>query len=307
MKSTIQRAPVDKKLFSELFQHAKNCQIDGRNIIEALREMEPDCRREAIEISYSLQSGSYTEFSSNDISRQVRGEILDIVWSHLNMEGCNNLLDCGIGEGTKWLDSTGSLDAFYGFDASFHRMLYCKENLAELVGLGKKYFIKANMMAIPFTNESVDAVVTMHAIEPNSDEDAKAIIGQIFGIARKLVIMFEPDYRSASAAMRKRMERHAYARNIWDESDQQPGFRLLAEGRLDTVVTPHNETSYRVFKRKEVPGPPPKTPYCSPINGRPLSVGSDCLIDDAQCFCFPRLAGLYCLAPEDAIFVGTRV
>jgi hypothetical protein len=186
-------------------------------------------------------------------------------------------------------------------------MTYCKNNLAQLNNFGEKIFIKANMFSMPFAPLSVDAVFSFHAIEPNGDADSRTIINQIFRIARKLVVLFEPNYREASEEMKQRMIHHQYACNIWNETDEQPGFTIIEEGRNSHSVNPENATSYRIFKRDEAaPDVPTTVPFLSPVNRRPLMLRPDCLADVDGCFAFAKIAGIYCLAPEDAIFTGLR-
>ncbi len=72
-------------------------------------------------------------------------------------------------------------------------------------------------------------------------------------------------------------------------------------------MNPLDATSYRIFRPADAPRPVAEAPFCSPINSRPLRPALDCLIDADQCFAFRQICGLYCLAPEDGIFVGTGV
>lgn len=294
----------DKSLFAAMFAEGSRLYANGRNVVEGLTARHPDRRAAAIEIAYSLQSGSYTTYADEPAAIASRREGHAIVEPFMARHGIRTVLDCGAGEGTRWFDFTAPVDRLYALDASYHRMAVCRRNLAGLSFAGEAVAIKGNMLALPFAPQSVDAVFSCHAIEPNRDADAAAIIDRMFAIARRLVVMLEPDYRGAGPDMRARMEHHGYARNIWAESEGQPGFDIVAEGVLEASVNPLNATSYRVFARREPAAQPPPWVLASPIDGARLTRSGDALIDALPCYGFPVVSGIACLAPEDAIFLG---
>jgi len=294
----------DKALFGKLFAEGSALYAAGENVVEGLSRAYPGKRAAAIEIAYSLQSGSYTAFAGDPAAIASRREGHAIVEPLLARHGIRTALDCGAGEGTRWFDFGHRLDHIYALDASFHRMSICRRNLEGQPFAAAVTAIKGNMLALPFVPQSVDAVFSCHAVEPNTDADAATIIEQMFTIARRLVVMLEPDYRAAGPEMRARMERHGYARNIWAESEAQPGFDLLAEGTLENSVNPLNATSYRVFARREPVADEPTDVLASPLDKSPLRSSGDVMLDAAACFGFPVIAGIVCLAREDAIFLG---
>lgn len=164
--------------------------------------------------------------------------------------------------------------------------------------------IKGNMMQLPFAAGSFDAVFTSHALEPNTDENAAQIINNLCTMARKLVVLFEPNYRDAHPEMRARMELHGYARNIWDVAEAQPDFTPIASGSFKVSPTPDNRTSYLVLLRNttlEDTG----THICAPGNGTPLMETPDCYRCIDGSFAYPIIDNIACLAEEDGVFLGT--
>jgi 2-polyprenyl-3-methyl-5-hydroxy-6-metoxy-1,4-benzoquinol methylase len=296
---------IEKNTLAEMFLDGREAYAAGKNIVQTLLAKYPDNKLQAIEISYSLQSGTYTSQASTDLYRSYRREVSGIIRPQLRDQACASVLDCGVGEGTSWLDFEGNVASFYGLDASFSRLKYCQANLASNTALGRMTLVKGNMTSIPFSPESIDVVITMHAIEPNNDPDAEEILLQLFEISRKLVILFEPDYRSATPEMRARMEQHDFAKTTWDTVDRMTSHKTIGEGKLTSNLNPLNQTSYRILQRKTaIQKDTGKGVLCSPVNGSPLSPNGNALTDADNCFAFPILSEIICLAPEDGIFVG---
>jgi hypothetical protein len=286
-----------------MFDEARRLFERGENVVEALGAAGNDERRIAIEIAYSLQSGSYTKFAETEVARATRREGHNLVAPFMKDLGIASVLDCGAGEGTRWFDFTSPIEHLYCLDVSMNRMTYCNKNIYYIPGITNYTCIKGNMTSLPFAPRAVDAVFSCHAIEPNTDHDTADIIRQMFTIARKMVVILEPNYRDASPEMRARMERHGYARNIWDEAERQAGFELVAEGKFINTANPLNRTSYMILKRTAVGESGPYVP-ASPLDGTQLSRRPQILLDENNCFCFPVVGDILCLDPEDAIFVG---
>ena len=64
---------------------------------------------------------------------------------------------------------------------------------------------------IPLASDSVDVVLTIHAVEPNQGRE-EAILSELLRVARKHLVMIEPSYELASAEARERMDRLGYVR-----------------------------------------------------------------------------------------------
>src|SRR3546814_8528054 len=106
-----------------------------------------------IEAVYDLQSGSYTSaYAANSQSeyhlymKEVFAEIL----SNLNVDV---VLDCGIGEATRWLrQGRDAVEVVRGFDVSLSRLSYAAANLTSL---GVSYVLfSADLNDIPVDRKS---------------------------------------------------------------------------------------------------------------------------------------------------------
>jgi hypothetical protein len=288
---------------SRLFRIARDVYESGQNVVNHLVTIEATDRRTAIEIAYALQSGTYTDYATTDVAAQTRREGHALLGPALQKTDCRTLLDCGAGEGTRWLDFDYAIDQLTLLDVSWSRLSYASANLAKVPSVKAVTLVKADMLAPPFAPASFDAVFTSHAVEPNTDEAASRIIEQLFALARRLVVMFEPNYRDAEPAMRARMERHGYAKNIWDAAHRQPGWTCIREGAFKVSPNPDNKTSYMVFARDN-PLDSLNCIWTAPMTGRSLRETGDGFVDEDGCFAYPRIGGIACLAEEDGVFIG---
>ena len=97
---------------------------------------------------------------------------------------------------------------YYGCDLSFNRMF-----------LGKKYFKgKINLFCnsdyrLPFGDNSIDLIITTHALETN-DFQIKKFLTEFCRVSRKAVIMLEPHFEIADKLSKLRMNKFKYLRNI---------------------------------------------------------------------------------------------
>lgn len=285
------------------FRLAAQAYAEGRNVVELLTREHGVDRSVAIEIAYALQSGSYTDYARTETARLTRREGHAILGKVIRETRSRTVLDCGAGEGTRWLDFDHPLDRLALLDASWHRLVYARRNLQDVPAIAAAEFIKANMLRLPYAPGSFDLVFTSHAIEPNTDHDAELIIASLFRTARKAVVLFEPNYRDAPPRMRERMDRHGYARNIWDVACGQPGFTCVASGDFEVSPNPDNRTSYLAFTRDD---PLPARDEClvSPTTGTALRPIDGAFADNDGCFAYPVIGEIMCLTEEDGIFIG---
>ncbi|MEL7152193.1 MAG: methyltransferase domain-containing protein [Pseudomonadota bacterium] len=289
---------------ARLFKRARAMLARGENIINGLTQEENAPRTIAIEIAYALQSGSYTEYAKTETAGLSRREGHAILEPLLAEHGCKTMLDCGAGEGTRWLDFSAPLEHLALLEGSWARLTFASAIMAQVPAIASYQRIKGNMIDLPFRPGSFDAVFTSHAIEPNTDANARLIIDNLFAMARKLVVLFEPNFRDAHPAMKARMEQHGYACNIWDVAEAQAGFTRVASGNFEVSPNPDNRTSYLVMRR-DTPMPD------GPVQMR--APGSDTALfetpDGYQCvdgsFAYPVLGGIACLSEEDGVFLGT--
>ena len=159
--------PLSNSERSRLFRVARDVYNSGQNVVNHLVTVEATDRRTAIEIAYALQSGTYTDYATTDVAAQTRREGHALLGPALRETGCRTLLDCGAGEGTRWLDFDHAIEQLTLLDVSWSRLSYASANLAKVPAIRSVELVKADMLAPPFAPASFDAVFTSHAVEPN--------------------------------------------------------------------------------------------------------------------------------------------
>ena len=180
---------------------------------------------EVISIIYELQSGTYTKYATeNSNFLDLRcDEIASILRPYLNEDSI--LLDCGTGEGTTYIPLLKKLRIKMGFgiDSSISRLTYAKKN-ASISGIGLN-LAAANIAKLPCPTKSVDAVLTIHALEPNGGEEVP-LLTELGRVARKFLFLVEPDFQRAHEAQKQRMKSLNYIRNL-EQTIDSCGFQLL--------------------------------------------------------------------------------
>ena len=161
------------------------------------------------------------------------------------------------------------------------------------------------MGAPPALERSFDAVVTMHALEPNGPSAAH-LVHAAASCAARLLVLFEPDYAGASKTMRARMEGHNYAQDIFSAARALEGFKVLEAGVLTHPVNPDNATSYIALLRQDAPDRAQPGHLADPLSRQALTPVQGGFRDAAGDFLFPMLEGVACLTPGDGVLLGER-
>jgi hypothetical protein len=274
----------------------------GENMIEALTSETRLTSLERIEIAYALQSGSYTQARDRPAAAAYRNEIQSRLSTWLTDHGCATVLDLGAGEGTAWHGWSTPLDQLTLLDLSLNRLRWAPDNVAD-APVDTLRLVKGDMAAPPVAPAGVDAVVTMHAMEPNGPS-AQALVQGASSCAARLLVLFEPDYASAHEAMRTRMDRHNYARDIFAAARALDGFTEVEAGRLDHPVNPDNATSFIALARSGASAASAASGLADPLRRQPLTPVSGGLRDAAGDFIYPVLEGVACLSPDDGVLLG---
>lgn len=295
-------AGPDTLAASALFDEAQRAYRGGKNVFNTLIRRYPRRAGEIIELAYDLQSGSYTELFERRDQHPVFRSYAQAIDDAIAATGARSVLDCGIGEATKWLYGKRRVDRLLGFDISFSRLTYARHNLRKYRRLKQIDVFRANLLRIPLRDSSVDLALTMHAIEPNAGRE-RAILDEVVRVASKYVCIMEPDYRSANRAMRARMTRLGYARNIFAEVSRCSDLHVLGTYKLENSANPLNETT--VLIAKKVRHGHSRFGYTSPVSGKPLMPRSGYLAEKQGGFLFPVVGNIALLDPRDAILASS--
>lgn len=225
---------------------AKRAFADGRNVAATLRKYVGTeiNTPEIIQAAYDVQAGTYVHFTkkNRDFVEAYSAQLAALLDKQL-LPGYV-LLDAGTGEMTTLVHMLSALETrlakVYACDISERRLqvgrAYAGDHLP-----GKIEAFKAELSQIPMPDNSVDVVTTNHAIEPNGGREQK-ILAELFRIARRKLVLFEPCFEIASDEGKQRMNTHGYVRDIAGHAERLGG-KLEYFAPLQTFINPLNPTA----------------------------------------------------------------
>lgn len=222
---------------------AKEVYRRGQNVTKYLRDKFnlTENTSEIIELAYELQTGSYIKIVEENIERAIQyaKEVGNIFSQYVN-EG-DSLIDVGAGELTRltlMLNSANiDLSNVYAFDISWSRLKKGKEFFTENKrnkNLEVKTFV-ADIKAIPLPTSCVDIVTSHHALEPNG-QHLPQLLKELFRVAKRKLILFEPSYELNSIEGQQRMDSLGYIKGLEEEV-------LKLGGTVETIVPIKNATN----------------------------------------------------------------
>lgn len=225
---------------------------EGRNVIHAYnaRAGADANSTEAIEIAYDLQAGQYirnhaSEPDYYDAYTDEQSALLDAYFPD-----CESLLDAGCGELTNSALLLAKLKArprLFGFDLSWSRIHVGLDHFRSRVDADCARYMRAfvgEMSRIPLPDNSIDVVMTSHALEPNYGREAE-LLGELLRVSRRGLLLFEPSYELGDDAQRANMERHGYVRGLPDHCEEL-GANVLDHHFTDVNYNPLNRTAVTV-------------------------------------------------------------
>lgn len=294
--------------YTDLFFEAKKVFESGGNVIEHFKGRKfPDdvSLQDIILFSYDLQAGSYTaQLKNHDqaILKEKCGRHLADVLGGLSVK---SVCEAGIGEATTLrfiADRTNGRIAYSGFDISLSRLLYGRRFL-QRANHNVRLFA-ADLLRIPLPDNAMDVVLTNHSIEPNGGHEAP-ILRELARVAKRYVILVEPDYESASAEQKARMRQHNYVQNLRGRLAELPG-RVIRDEPWPYFVNPLNKASLLIFAKdgaKE--GHMSETAdYVSPLSKQPLIAASGCYFCPAEGLAYPIVMDIPLLHERAAVIAS---
>ncbi|MFY0642733.1 MAG: methyltransferase domain-containing protein [Bermanella sp.] len=278
----------------------------GDNITSLLRDefKEKSNTQDIIEISYDMQTGSYSEAMQKKEIALAKGlytkEICNIIKS-LDLKP-NTILEAGVGEATtlggviKNLKDTD----FFGFDLSWSRIAYARKWLSSM-NINNVTLCLGDLFDIPFQNNSIDIVYTSHSIEPNGGNE-EAIIKELYRVARDYLILLEPAYELSNNEIKKRMDQHGYCKNISNIS-KELGYNVVKHELFPHSANPMNPTAITIIK-KEYKGSMPSSILACPKFKTPLEKINGALYSHEGLSVYPIIDNIPCLKIKHSIFAS---
>ena len=272
----------------------------GENVMEFLKN-EGDLRNdeESIMISYDFQAGTYTKLYSKLIDYwETYTNAVSEVWAELGP--WQSAMEVGVGEGQliaplmAKLDPEGIHDVL-GFDISWSRTRYALDNV-EKAGRNAQLFV-ANLFEIPLEDNAVDIVYTSHSLEPNGGRE-DAALNELYRVARRYVVLLEPDYAAASLEGKARMDQHGYVRDLGRHA-RNLGYKVVEDRSFEEISSnPLNPTRLTVIRKTEAPSA--STNFVCPITRASLVRRGDVFFSPDSGLIYPVIDGLPCLMGSSA-------
>lgn len=284
----------------------------GQNIMAILRELfgEKENNKHIVEIAYDLQAGTYSLYAENHVSWwNAYCEELASILNPL-LEPGSSSLDVGTGEMTvlagvanRAFDQCSNI---YCCDISFSRIKVGRQFISKTIQLPQANRLDCfvgNLFQLPFQDASIDLVWTSHAVEPNGGKEIIAL-RELFRVAARYAVLFEPSYENNSEEGRARMENLGYVRGL-PEAIAHAGAKLVDVIQVKNTANMLNPTYAYVCRtgmgasiRSAV------QPWACPETLMPMERRVDCFFSEASRLAYPIIDGIPILRSENAILAN---
>jgi uncharacterized protein YbaR (Trm112 family) len=281
---------------------------EGRNVMQTLRDMlgEKANTPQIIEIAYDLQAGSYVDYvrTNREFWRAYTSELAAVLRDHLSAG--DRVLDAGTGEMTTLVGVANNCSddvAHYAMDISWSRIAkgraFAEAEMRPDLGAVLSSFV-GDLLHLPLRGGSMDVVWTSHALEPNAGHE-KAVLAELFRVARKRVVLFEPSYEDNSDEGRARMDALGYIRGL-PEAIAELGGRLEEKRMIGAVSNPLNPTYAYVITPPRETAARDHDVWACPATRLPMEQRGDCYWSEASRLAYPVIGSIPVLREESAVY-----
>lgn len=292
--------PITAKALQNLYRK-------GENIISFLSNKLPNETNapEIIEIAYDMQSGVYIKAMTDNKKYILYKEkyckaLYDVI---IELGDFDTLLDAGIGEATTLvplLEYFNIPPMSYGVEISWSRASYAKQWLNKK-GFSNSIVCTGNLMELPFADNSIDIVFTSHAVEPNRGNEER-ILKELYRVARKYVVLLEPNYEVSNDEARARMDKLNYCQNLLGICSKLK-FSIKEHRLFDHSSNSLNQTYLTVIEKQTQIAQPSYILAC-PEHKTHLINGLGALYSEEGLRAYPIIGDIPCLRVESSIFAS---
>lgn len=275
----------------------------GINVSKALRG-EKDSQfndEEIIELTYDVLTGHYIN--------QMRIPEVNELWTAFNHEvgdrllelgDITSVLETGVGEATTLagvLDRIGASMEIYASDISWSRVAYARTWLAEQGYANAVNLHTASMFHLPLPSCSVDVVYTAHSVEPNGGRE-RAILEELYRVAKRYLVLVEPAYDLANVEQRQRMVEHGYCVSLFEHVGLL-GYNVLEHKLMDVQKNPLNPVAYTLIEKDS--NVLTRLEYVCPQYKTKLYHLDNMYYSDEAKSVYPVVMGIPCLKADDSV------
>lgn len=274
----------DKKSHINMID-VKNAFDRGENIIEFMQNKYGDIidREIIIEIAYDLQAGSYIKGHNAAYTEKYTNEHFEIIKKFF--PDISSVLDVGCGELTNsqaLFKKMTSTNEFFACDISWSRCHvgydFYKSNTPKTL-FDKTTIFVGEMLKLPFMDNSIDLIVTSHALEPNHGREEQ-VLQELLRVSRKGLVLLEPSFELSNDEQRNRMIKHGYIRDLPNIIAKIEHGELIANELTRNYINPLNRTAAFVIKKHKTSQSDGTTCFVDPVSKTEL-------IDKPQYFFSP--------------------
>ena len=190
---------------------------------------------------------------------------------------------------------------YAGFDISYSRIKYARYFLKEN-GISASKLYVGDLFYAPFEENSIDVVYSSHTLEPNGGHEKKAL-QELYRIAKKYLVLFEPIYELANDRAKKHMDKHGYVKNLYLYAIEL-GYNVI-EYKLIFGDNPksHNNTGVIIIEKPAGISGPEITDIklACPVTKRPLENIRGGYFCRESMLLYPVIDEIPCLLTSNAI------
>ena len=280
----------------------------GENMMQYLRGEKEENSTEDIMISYDFQAGSYTKnyYASN--------ETYDFCMAFVNyiskLGSIDSIFEVGVGEANKLVTIINIIDRKFRFvggaDLSWSRVKAAQEFAAtELKEKQNLNLIVGDMANLPLTENSIDLVYTVHALEPNRGRE-KELLMELYRVTKKWLVLVEPAYELANENQKKRMDEHGYVKGL-KETAENLGYKIILYERFTVEINVMNPPAIMIIeKNQNWDSQFSTTPLCCPVTKKEVRLVRNAYYSNESYLAYPIIDGVPLLTQDNAV-VATKM
>ncbi len=292
------------KAISKLYKNLKVLYKKKANIQRFL-DRKNFLNQTAIQLSYDLQSGSYIKKLRK--YKKIDQKVFNIFNKILtdNFSNISSVLDFGSGELTRFMYVIDHLKKkkikFFACDLSLNR-LFLGKNFFKKKILRDKIDIEIftiDNFRIPLPDNSIDVIITCHAIESNR-KNMKKIIKELFRVSKFGLCLMEPHYEIANIQQKKRMDYYKYIKGVPKFLTKQNYDHKIIKKKFH--INPNNPSSIFIIKKK-YSKKISKLNFIDPINRKNLRKLKNFYYSNGSSRLYPAFDGITIFSNNSGIFL----
>lgn len=252
----------------------------------------------SINISYDIQSGSYIDFFNKLPKNKI-----DLVYSQIidvfekNFKDCKTILDFGCGELTSSTfilkNISKHIKKYFATDISLNRLFlgnrYAKKKLTKSQYKKLSIFCNSNNK-LPFKNNSIDLILTVHSLEPNNKKK-NLILNELLRVSKKGLLLMEPCYERSSKKQQIRMRKYNYIRGLEKSLSAKNCYVQIIKKKHH--LNELNESAIFIVKKMHKIKTKNSCEFVDPINRKELKTINQYLYSNKTLRLYPRFGDIF--------------